>query len=95
LSTGDDVPGHWMHETSGVLRDAVQAYYAPELDPHAPPMTGEQIAVMRAYLRIWINAPLWRGPLIDVLRTQVNEITTRGDLDRWLARAVDQGIDPL
>ncbi len=89
------VPGYWMNETSGVLRPAIEAYLAPAIDPHAPPMTLAQIAAMRAYLRQWINAPAWRGPMIDVLRTQVDEITTREAIDRWLDRALEEGIDPL
>lgn len=39
------VPGFWMNETSGVLRPAVEAYLRRE------PMTPNQIAAMRAYLR--------------------------------------------
>ena len=37
-------PGYWKHETSGVLRPAVEAYLG------GGPMTGSQIAAMRAYL---------------------------------------------
>jgi hypothetical protein len=79
-----------MHETSGVLRPAVEAYL------HGAEMTPRQIAAMRAYLRQWINAPGWRGPMIDPLRTRVEEIVTRRDIHDWLELAFEtSGIDPL
>lgn len=89
------VPGFWMNETSGVLRPAIEAYLAPFIDPNAPPMTGEQIAAMRAYLRQWIASPDWVGPMVDVLRTQIDELVSREEITRWLDRAMDEGIDPL
>lgn len=88
-------PGFWMHETSGVLRPAIIAYLAAAIDPAAPAMSRQEIAAMRVYLRQWIAAPTWIGPMIDVLRSQVEEIASREDIDRWLDRALEQGIDPL
>jgi hypothetical protein len=82
-------PGYWMHETSGVLRPAVEAFLT------GMPMTEEQIAAMRAYLRQWINAPAWRGPEIENLRSMVPGITSRDRLDFWLNEALACGIDPL
>jgi len=82
-------PGFWMNETSGVLRPAVEAYLKHE------PMSPEQIGAMRAYLRQWINADAWAGPLIDPLRTGIDLIATRADITRWLDLAMDAGIDPL
>jgi hypothetical protein len=77
-----------MYETSGVLRPAVLAYL------NRAPMTGQQIAAMRAYLRQWMAAP-WRTPLLDVLRTMVGEIVTEQELRRWFALALAENIDPL
>lgn len=57
-----DAPGYWMHETSGVLRPAVEAYL------NQRPMSKKQIAAMRAYLRQWIAAPEWRGEEVERLR---------------------------
>ena len=51
------IPGYWMYETSGVLRPAVGAYLRAE------PMTDEQIAAMRAYLRLRIAEKEWIDPL--------------------------------
>jgi hypothetical protein len=42
-------PGYWMHETSGRLRPAVEAY------PKGAPMTGEQTAALSA------SPPVGRG----------------------------------
>ena len=81
-------PGYWMNETSGVLRPAVEAYL------WGGEMTGRHFAAIRAYLRQWMAAD-WRGPMIDVLRSQLGEINTREDISRWLDRALDAGIDPL
>jgi hypothetical protein len=82
-------PGFWMHETSGVLRPVVEAYLKGE------PLSGEQIATMRAYLRQWIEADVWDGPGIDVLRASVGTLTTRAAIRRWLDAAMDEAIDPL
>ena len=82
-------PGFWMNETSGQLRPVIGAYLS------GATLDGQQIAVMRVYLRQWINADHWRGSLVDVLRTSVNEIATRADIARWLDRAADAGCDPL
>lgn len=89
------VPGYWRSETSGVLWPAIGAYLRETLEPNAPPMTLAQIAAMRAYLRQWIMADVYSGPMIDALRTQIDDLTTQEDIERWLDRAADEGIDPL
>jgi len=83
------VPGYWMHETSGVLRPAVEAYL------NGRPLTPQQVATMRAYLRQWIAAPTWRGTNIDLLRATVDSLSTRADIRSWLEVAEREGIDPL
>ena len=80
-------PRYWMHETSGVLRPAVEAYL------HDEPMTDAQIAAMRAYLRRWIEAPHWAGAAL--LRRDVVGLTSRAAISAWLNRAERLGIDPL
>lgn len=83
------LPGYWQHETSGVLRPAVVAYL------HGEPMTPEQIAAMRTYLRQWIFAPAWRGADVNTLRARVDGLVSVDSIDRWLRDAVECGIDPL
>jgi hypothetical protein len=78
-----------MDETSGVLRPAVLAYINGE------PLTPEHIAALRAYLRQWIDAPLFIGPAIDELRAGVDGLTDRAAIDAWLHLALTEGVDPL
>lgn len=82
-------PGFWMHETSGVLRPAVEAY----LQNH--PLHAEHIASLRAYLRQWIAAPEWTGEGVDDLRSRIDKLISRTAISRWLADALELGIDPL
>lgn len=84
-----EVPGYWMHETSGVLRPAVEAYL------NGWPMTDAQIAALRGYLRQWIAAPVWRGADVDELREWIDGLTSRAAIKRWLDYAERCGIDPL
>lgn len=92
------VPGYWMHETSGVLRPAVEAYLV------GVDMTPEQIAAMRAYLRQWIMAPVWNtnpyaGPdewaWLERMRDDIDTLSTRMAISEWLRIAMEGGIDPL
>ena len=78
-----------MNETSGRLRPAIESYLG------GGPMTGEQIAAMRAYLRKWIASPTWQGPHIDALRVAVDGLHSRQAIAEWLDLADDAGIDPL
>jgi hypothetical protein len=64
------VPGYWMNETSGELRPVIERYLT------AQHLTARDVAIMRVYLRQWINDGAWIGPLIDALRTQVDESMT-------------------
>ena len=82
------VLGYLQNESSGVLRPAVEAYLA------GGPMTDEQIAAMRSYLRQWIAAD-WCGADVELLRMSVDGLTNRAALDDWLDRAIDANIDPI
>lgn len=88
-TSAQTVPGYWMHETSGVLRPAIEAYLS------GGPMTREQIAAMRAYLRQWIAAPCWRGREVRFLRRSIDDLTSLEGIRSWLAIAEHEGIDPL
>jgi hypothetical protein len=90
-------PGYWINETSGVLIPAVKRYLDGELQD-------ADIPVIRAYLRQWIGASAWdANPYQDAdsakelanLRSRVDAISTRADLDAWLNTAIDMGMDPL
>lgn len=86
---GRALPGYWMHETSGVLRPAVESYLKGDV------MSWEQIAALRAYLRQWIAAPVWRGPKVEVLRRLIDGLTDREAIAAWLSIAEEEGLDPL
>lgn len=64
-------PSYWMCEKAGALRPAVEAYLRQE------PMTPEQIATMRAYLRQWIERGDWLGDGIGELLKTVDGLTDR------------------
>lgn len=82
-------PGYWMHEVSGVLRPVVKDYLeGEELSP-------EQVALMKAYLRQWIEHPGWTGTGIDLLRATVGSLSNSREISSWLAVAERNGIDPL
>ncbi len=87
-------PGYWMTETGGQLRPAVEAYLRGE------PLSPDQIGLLRAYLRQWIDAPSWIAPpehpqAIVELRARVAGLTTRAAIAAWLEDALEIGIDPL
>lgn len=81
-------PGYWMYETSGVLRPAVEAYLMTK-----EPLTAEQVTVIRAYLRQWMEKGPWQG--VDDLKKGIAAIYDRPSLNGWLNDAMDAGIDPL
>lgn len=80
----------WMNEEGEELRPAIIAY----LEHH--PLTVADIAVIRAYLKQWVEAPgFFATPGVTALRQSVGAIETRNDINRWLAAADEEGIDPL
>jgi hypothetical protein len=90
-------PGYWINETSGVLVPAVKRYLEGEVEM-------ADIPVIRAYLRQWIGSSVWdENPHQDAvgakeladLRSRVDTIATRADIDGWLNTAIDMGMDPL
>jgi hypothetical protein len=90
-------PGYWMDETGGQLAPAIERYLAGEL-------RNGDIPLIRAYLRQWIDSPAWdNNPHLTAdgvreladLRSSVETIATREDIDGWLKIAIDKGLDPL
>lgn len=76
-----------MNETGGMLQSVVRGYLeGDDLDAAG-------LAVMRAYLRQWMEAP-WAGE-VATLRADVEAILTTDDLRSWLRRAAAAGVDPL
>ena len=89
-------PKYWMHETGGKLGPAMERYIRRE--PEKP----DDVNLIRAYLRQWIDSPVWDGGIdgetrteLDYLRRTVRELRNRGDIRVWLEDALDLAIDPL
>lgn len=82
-------PFHWIHETTGILRPAVEAYLGGDT------MTTAQVATMRAYLRQWIAAPAWRGRRVRFLRRSIDSLASQEAIASWIKIAEEEGIDPL
>ena len=81
---------YWMHETGGQLRAAIGAYLERR------PLSGADVDALRAYLRLWIMSPAWRGDgVLDQLRTRVDGLGDRAAIRQWLDDASRIGIDPL
>lgn len=85
----ENIPGYWMHEASGKLEPAIWALLEGD------PLLEEQIPLVRAYLRQWIEKGDWHGPAIEGLRARIDELVNREAIDRWLNDAYEIGIDPL
>lgn len=82
-------PGYWMNESSGLLANTVSRYLAGD------ELGDVDLPLMRAYLRQWIEAPLFVGPEVEALRAGVDELQSTDDVRAWLERAIDAGVDPL
>jgi hypothetical protein len=89
-------PKYWMHETGGQLGPAMERYLKGE--PEKP----DDVNLIRAYLRQWIDSPVWAGGvddegrvMLDELRADVDQIVSRLTLDMWLENASQLAIDPL
>jgi len=78
-----------MFETSGVLRPAIERYL------NGQPLTGANIAAIRAYFRQWMAHPGWQGPAVNALRVDVERLDGEEAIRRWLDAAEAEGIDPL
>ncbi len=85
-----DAPKYWMYETGGKLHPALMAYLTGR------PLDAEQIALIAAYLRQWIDSPVWAGgSALAGLRDAARHIRTRADIELVIHTAVEMNMDPL
>jgi hypothetical protein len=84
------LPGFWMHETSGVLRPAVEAYLFNAVEK----LTPEHIATLRAYLPMDLFAGV-AGTQGRLSARADRGTDLRAAIDRWLDIAIKEGLDPL
>ncbi len=92
------MPLYWRNETSG-LPEAIAAYLDNRI--HGTPISDEQIALVRAYLVQWIDAPGWdsngdtfEGELRQ-LRLSARSLSSPDEIQKWIFKALEIGIDPL
>ncbi len=79
--------GYWMYETSGVLRPVVERYLNGET------LDDAGIAIMRAYLKQWMDGGPWKNAA--GLGDRVASIASTAALRSWLDDAAEVGIDPM
>jgi hypothetical protein len=85
-------PKYWMNETGGKLVPAIERYLKG-LPPDA-----DDVNLIRAYLRQWIDSPVWDAQdrtELDELRRTVRQIGSRLAIDQWIEDALNLSIDPL
>jgi hypothetical protein len=93
-----EAPKYWVYETGGKLAPAIERYLLEQ------PLSPEDVIMIRAYFKQWIDSPAWdQNPNADTrsrevlraLRSRVGELQTSDDFDAWVSDAVAQGLDPL
>lgn len=91
------LPLNWQDETTGILPAAVRAYWVESA-------TDEQLKLVALFLRYYIDAPCWNhmqdipetvGELACLRNDAANHLNSRHEIDFWLRRALDLGLDPL
>jgi hypothetical protein len=91
-------PGYWMDETGGELVPAVKRYL------QGYRLSSRDIALIAAYLRQWIESPVWdQNPHMSEegraelarLRELARVLLNQPTIDAWLSLAVEFGVDPL
>lgn len=93
---GPKGPLRWQDDVSGVLPDAVSAFFKV---PGYKPVTPEQLELVREYTEYYINAPCWLTDddpeLWAKLRTSIKEAKTKEAMIAWLEQALEVTIDPF
>jgi hypothetical protein len=96
-ATAPQPPKYWIFERRE-LREAVRAYRAGKV------LTVRDVALMRAYLRQWVNSPVWEmnphetdggRQWLAELRERVQAIASRGDIAQALSIMTARRMDPL
>jgi hypothetical protein len=58
-------PLYWRNEISGVLSDAIMAYFAYQTGSRDEPLTDAQAALVLGYARYYVDAPCWLANATD------------------------------
>ena len=93
----NDAPKYWQDET-GRLPGAMTRYLR-----HEPLLEGD-VDLIRAYLRQWVESPVWEhNPWMNTegaialatLRATVLGASTKVHIDRCVLMTLEMGMDPL
>jgi len=92
-----EAPKYWAYETGGELQPAMKRYLEGKT------LTVRQISLLRAYLRQWINSPVWEQATdreeyrfaLGALRHRTESIITAQDVDLCIEAMIELGMDPL
>lgn len=102
-------PHYWQHETTGRLRDAINAYFDNRVylnGTENAPISPADCELVADYIRHWIHAPMYdANPYLEAdpeqkdelatLRAQADALTDADSIDRWIHKALESGIDPF
>jgi hypothetical protein len=96
------LPLYWKDEQSGVLPAAIWAFINHKVDGAEAP-TADQIKLIRDYFTHYINAPCWSANcednemsgILTEARGMVGKIETAIDIDRFISKCMEIGLDPL
>jgi hypothetical protein len=95
--TAPQPPKYWTFEPPE-LSVAIHAYMAGE------DLTVRDVVLMRAYLKQWVDSPVWEGypyetdggrPWLAELRERVGAIASRDDIAQALSIMTARRMDPL
>ena len=86
-------PLYWDDEQSGVLQAAVLAFYDAAINKTQ--LATEHLQMVRHHLSYVIHAPCWSGSELTNLRAEVHRLSSVEEINRWIVRCLDLGIDPL
>lgn len=91
-------PKYWAQETGGELGPAIERYILGQ------ELSVRDLALIRAYLRQWVDSPAWdANPAhsdlsrrqLTRLRMKVFDALTKERIDDCIKLAIDMGMDPL
>jgi len=93
-----EAPTSWQFQCAGDLRAAVLGYMT------GGELTVRQVKLIAAYLRYWIDSPVWdKDPNLDyerrlalgAMRERAAQILTESDITECVLMMVNAGMDPL
>jgi len=93
-----EAPTSWQFQCAGDLRAAVLGYMT------GGELTVRQVKLIAAYLRYWIDSPIWdKDPAMDrerhvalgEMRECAAAIRTEADITECVLMMVNAGMDPL